>query len=70
MIFNLEIKVEVSKDCLNKLLAALGGMSKLPEYAYDISVNARTLFGLTTGYEIVVKTKSTYVIQTVINNVE
>jgi hypothetical protein len=69
MIFSLEIKVEISRDCLSKLLADLGNIEKKPEYAYEISVNARTLLGMTTGYVIAVKTKSPCVIQTVVTSI-
>jgi hypothetical protein len=69
MISSLEIKVEVSKDCLSGILTALGKIESKPEYAYDIGVNARLLFGMTTGYTVIVKTKSPYVIQTVITSI-
>lgn len=56
MIISMELKTEITKEVLPSLMRALSSL-KLQPNAYDLSVNPRALFGVTTGYEVILKTK-------------
>lgn len=56
MIPSMELKADISKDALSPLMSVLSSL-KTPANAYDLTINTYTLFGVTTGYRVSLKTK-------------
>jgi hypothetical protein len=62
----MELKTDIDRETLTPLMGALSCLKMSPN-AYDITVNPHTLFGVTTGYQIILKTKKPEVIVAAIN---